>query len=227
MSRGAAHVAFVTATKCATVGPMHGVQCASKGSLVALGSLLWLLAGCSHAPAATRVQEPTATPTVSASASASASASPSSEPTAEAPAPSATVAPSAEPSATAIASAPPPPPVPTALEFRPGARPPRPRYGAHGAVRWAVLLAWAREGQGDRLQPLFAHLTQQRRYGASLAAPNCTAPVDGAYPSPIEPGENGLVLTVSFASEREMRAFVAALASPPAWTGRVRELCAD
>lgn len=175
------------------------------------------------APATPRPVEPAPTASVTANA---VTPEPSVSPSA-APEPSATA--SAEPSAapSATPSVAPGPEIPATLAFRPRARPPRPTYGAHGAVRWGVLIAWGHQDQGPAVQRLFTHLTQTLRYAATMGSASCTRPAEGSYPSDVDTSDTGLVLTVSFATEREMRAFVAALASPPPWSGRVREMCAD
>jgi hypothetical protein len=160
---------------------------------------------------------------------------PTASATASAVTPEPSVAPSVTPEPSAVASAEPSaapsvapgPEIPATLAFRPRARPPRPTYGAHGAVRWGVLIAWGRQDQGPAVQRLFAHLTQTLHYAATMGSASCTRPVEGAYPGDVDTSETGLVLTVSFATERAMRAFVSALANPPPWSGRVREMCAD
>ena len=111
--------------------------------------------------------------------------------------------------------------------MRPGAHPPRPRNSAHGTVRWAVLLASARQPRFAALQELFEHVSQTLHYEATLGDRNCTAPAEGALPAAADPGEEGHVLVLTFRNEREARAFSAALATPPPWVGRVRVMCAD
>ena len=63
----------------------------------------------------------------------------------------------------------------------------------------------------------------------ALGAPStgCAPAVGGAYPSTIPSGDGAQALTVTFRSERDARAFAAALTETPLHIGRVRVMCAD
>ena len=46
-------------------------------------------------------------------------------------------------------------------------------------------------------------------------------------PKSITDGSGAMSVTLNFGSERDARAFAAALSEPPLWIGRARVLCAD
>lgn len=135
----------------------------------------------------------------------------------------------AEPDAAAVVDAPAPAPVYAGLRtiaFRAGARPPRGTAGAHGREVWSVILA-AASGATPELQTLFQQATTTHHLAASTGEVRCSPSAGEPFPAAIPQGEGAMIVEVSFRSEREARAFAAALAEAPLWVGRIRVLCAD
>lgn len=111
------------------------------------------------------------------------------------------------------------------IVFRPGARPPRGAPPAHGSVAWTVIVAAASQATPE-LTAVFEQLTAQR-FAASVGEIGCTASAGDAYPATISLGSTAQIVSVSFRSERDARAFAAALNEQPLWVGRSRIACAD
>lgn len=135
----------------------------------------------------------------------------------------------AEPDAAAAVDAPPPAPVYAGLRtiaYREGARPPRGARGAHGREVWSVILAGASSGTPE-LQALFQQASTTLRLAASTGELRCSPSVGEPFPATIPQGEGAMIVEVSFRSERDARAFAAALTEAPLWVGRIRVLCAD
>ncbi len=194
-----------------------------KTSTFALALILSVLA-CKSAPQGGGASAP---PNTATSGSAAADGADGGTPIAPAPAPAPADADASTPEP-ADASAPEPasPLVGLhALTFRAGAHPPVGAAGAHGATVWAVTLA-ASAGASPELTALFqqclaAHLA------ASLGELRCAPAVGGAYPGTVPSGDGAQAVTVTFRTERDARAFAAALTEAPLHIGRVRVLCAD
>ena len=115
--------------------------------------------------------------------------------------------------------------VTNALTFRPGARPPRGRLGAHGATVWSVVVAAGPMGHPD-VRAVFQHATAEH-LAATEGQPSCATPVEGGYPATVPAGDSVVIVSVSFSTEPEARRFGAALVDAPLWIGRVRVTCAD
>jgi hypothetical protein len=111
------------------------------------------------------------------------------------------------------------------IAFRSGARPPRGASPAHGSVAWTVIIAAASQATPE-LTAVFEQLVSQR-FAASVGEVGCTASAGDAYPATISLGASAQIVSVSFRSEREARAFAAALNEQPLWVGRSRIACAD
>jgi hypothetical protein len=111
------------------------------------------------------------------------------------------------------------------LTLRAGARPPRGAQQPHGREAWSVMLAVS-SGSTPELTALFQQATALR-LGVSTGELRCTPPVGGALPESVPQGDGAMQVEVSFRTERDARAFAAALTEPPLWVGRVRTMCAD
>lgn len=111
------------------------------------------------------------------------------------------------------------------ITLRSGARPPRGAAPAHGSVAWTVVVAAASEG-GAELSAVFQQLTTQR-FAAAVGDVNCTSSAGDPYPPTVALGPSAQIVSVSFRSERDARAFAAALTEQPLWVGRARIMCAD
>ena len=153
-------------------------------------------------------------------------------PTVAAPEPAPALAPEPAP-----ALAPDPPPAAPApapvyaglrtITFRPRARPPRGAAMAHGATAWTVVLA-AASAPMPELNTLFQQATQTLRLAASTGEVRCNPAAEGnAYPETVPQGDGAVLVEVSFRTERDARAFAAALTEAPLWVGRIRVMCAD
>lgn len=112
-----------------------------------------------------------------------------------------------------------------AVNVRAGARLPRTSNPRHGSTAWTVMIV-AASGPAPELQTVFAQLNGLRLTGA-LGEVTCSPIASGEYPESVPHGSGAMAVTLNFASERDARAFAAALAEPPLWIGRARVLCAD
>jgi hypothetical protein len=112
-----------------------------------------------------------------------------------------------------------------AVALRPGQRPARGTLGRHGSTAWTVLLAVS-SGPSAELSAVFDQ-ARALRLAVSLGELSCSPIVGPALPESVPQGGGAMAVVVNFRSEREARAFVAALTEAPAWVGQARVMCAD
>jgi hypothetical protein len=111
------------------------------------------------------------------------------------------------------------------VALRAGQRPARGTNARHGSTAWTVLLAVS-SGPSAELSAVFDQ-ARALQLAVSLGELSCSPIVAPALPESVPQGGGAMAVVVNFRSEREARAFVAALTEAPAWVGQARVMCAD